>query len=744
MKINKLNIASLIALLPAAAMAQQTIDFETSTGYTNIGVYDCWEQSPLRLGTIAGNAAITTNPDTEENEILGYAPNSSATVLGAQRSRFGSNRMGVRVDLAETFELTTTTKYVHVMVYTPVASRVMLVGLGSRTERTGQNKYAEQFWELSSNSIEANRWTDMVFAVKGAGGIDIRSLVLVPDCESPHNMTEDFLFYIDNIEVNSSATPKTIYDYYALNHTKDTALDRTDRYSTAVSLKGSADGDQTIEINQQNDKLLYQNYLTKHFTAKAGEKLTPAIAYSGTWMNAFFYIDYNNDGKFEPLFNADNTPAEGGELVSYSFCSTTDDNSAGTNSLGTSISGGDRNNSTLPAFTLPATLKPGAYRLRYKIDWASSDPAGNNSSDNDIVTNGGVIADVMLYVHTDAVAVNDNQLNGEVLAADGAKLNNYSAAHGTAFKVQIAPEKGFEQDGLTVFYGYNLGDDQYDKYGNPQWQSAAMARTQFDENGYGTIPAEYMVGSNVRLEGNNAEVGTIDQYPLNFPEDLTFSRTDRHLNGITLTANNEAQTVTADSTTPYKVYTKTLDTVVSAKAGETVSGTIDYTGRAMHGYLYIDWGKDGEFDNSINDDGTPTATSDLVSYSFYQKKNSLGEVFTVAGGQDESFWTILPNFTVNSAQKAGDYYARFVMDWNALYPGGQYGFGSNDIDSNGGGVIDFTFRVLSDESNISEISAAEQTATGACYDLSGRRVNPENVASGIYIINGKKQVISRK
>jgi hypothetical protein len=164
----------------------------------------------------------------------------------------------------------------------------------------------------------------------------------------------------------------------------------------------------------------------------------------------------------------------------------------------------------------------------------------------------------------------------------------------------------------------------------------------------------------------------------------------------------------------------------------------------MHGYLYIDWGKDGEFDNSINDDGTPTATSDLVSYSFYQKKNSLGEVFTVAGGQDESFWTILPNFTVNSAQKAGDYYARFVMDWNALYPGGQYGFGSNDIDSNGGGVIDFTFRVLSDESNISEISAAEQTATGACYDLSGRRVNPENVASGIYIINGKKQVISRK
>ena len=741
MKQIKQYIAVAVAALAMPSMAQafDAIDFESTDSYKAVDVYDCWEESPFRTGALKGNVALCPNPDTDVNEILGYAPNSSATVLGAQRSRFAGNRFGVRVDLNKTFELTTSTQYVHVMVYSPVASRVMLVGLGSRTERLAQNPYTEQFWELSSNGIEANRWTDMVFAIKGAGGIDIRSLVLVPDCESPHAMTSDFLFYIDNIEITSSNVPRLVYDYYMLNYNKTATLNRTDRYTSGVSLKGSADGDQTISVSQQTDQLLYHDLTAQHFTAKAGETLTPAVAYNGTWMNAFLYIDYNNDGKFEPLFNDNHTPATGGELVAYSFCSYNDDDtSTGTNSKGTVISGSSRATTTMPSFTLPADLQPGAYRLRFKTDWASSDPGGNATSTNDIISNGGMITDVMLYVHTNSVAVNDFQLNGEVLTSTGDKLNNYSATHGADFAVQIAPEKGFEQDGLTVYYGYNLDSDQNDKYGNPQWSSYTMSRSKFDENGIGTIPGAYMVGANVRIEGNNKEVGAIDRYPLNFPEDLTYSRTDRHLNGITLTSSLGATTVTADSSTPYKVYTKALDYVVSAKAGDTVTGTIDFTGWSMHGYLYIDWGNDGEFDASINDDGTPATGSDVVSYSFYQQKNSLGETFTEAG--NSSFWTVLPRFTVPAQQKGGDYYARFIMDWNALYPGGQYGFGSNDIDSNGGAVLDFTFQVVNDSSGITAIEV-DSSADGSAYDLSGRRVDLNKAAKGIYIVDGKKIVL---
>ena len=113
-----------------------------------------------------GNFAVTPNPDKSDNEATGEPGNSTDMVLGAQRSRFGSNRFGVRVDLNETFELTPTVKYVHVLIHKPKAGRVMLVGLGSRQERFGQNPYCEQFWTLSSNSIIENQWCDAVFAIK--------------------------------------------------------------------------------------------------------------------------------------------------------------------------------------------------------------------------------------------------------------------------------------------------------------------------------------------------------------------------------------------------------------------------------------------------------------------------------------------------------------------------------------------------------------------------------------------------
>lgn len=746
MKQIKQYIAVAVAALAMPSMAQafDAIDFESTDSYKDVDVYDCWESSPFRTGELKGNVAICANPDTDVNEFLGYAPNTSANVLGAQRSRFAGNRFGVRVDLNDTFELTTSTQYVHMMVYSPVASRVMLVGLGSRTDRPSQNPYTEQFWELSINGIEANRWTDMVFAIKGAGGIDIRSLVLVPDCESPHNLTSDFIFYIDNIDITSSNVPRLVYDYYIVNYNKTSTLSRTDRYTSNVLLKGSADGDQTISVGQQNDQLLYHDLTEKHFTAKPGETLTPSVDFNGSWMNGYLYIDYNNDGKFEPLFTASNTPADGGELVAYSFCPYDEDDAmSGTNSKGTVLTGSSRASAVMPSFTLPADLQPGAYRMRFKTDWACSDPAGNTSSTNDIITNGGMIADVMLYVHTDNVTVNDYQLNGEVLTSTGEKLNNYSATHGANFTVQIAPEKGFEQDGLTVYYGYNLGNDQKDKYGNPQWSSYTMSSSEFNSNGIGTIPGAYMVGANVRIEGNNKEAGTatVVTYPLNFDEGLTYSRTDRHLNSITLTSSLGSTTVSTDSSLPYKVYTKALDSVVSAKAGDTVTGTINFTGWAMHGYLYIDWDNDGQFDASINSDGTPADGSDVASYSFYQQKNSLGESFTVAGGGDSSFWSVLPKFTVPEQQNGGDYYARFIMDWNALYPGGQYGFGSNNIDSNGGAVLDFTFKVENDASGITDISTDNNDTDGWAYDLCGRRVNLDKAAKGIYIVNGKKIII---
>ena len=136
-------------------------------------MYDNWEQSPFRSGQLRGNAAVVPNHLTQADELLGFAPNESANILALQRSRFGSNTFGVRIDLKEPFRLTKKLRYLHVMTYVadkPAASRMMVIGLGKRVEsewswQTGED---EQFWALSSADIEpAPQWQDVVFSFKG-------------------------------------------------------------------------------------------------------------------------------------------------------------------------------------------------------------------------------------------------------------------------------------------------------------------------------------------------------------------------------------------------------------------------------------------------------------------------------------------------------------------------------------------------------------------------------------------------
>ncbi|MDE6120141.1 MAG: hypothetical protein K2F82_09775, partial [Muribaculaceae bacterium] len=55
-----------LAFPALASAADCIIDFESEKGYTAIGVYDCWEQSPFRTDRLAGNAAVVANPFADE------------------------------------------------------------------------------------------------------------------------------------------------------------------------------------------------------------------------------------------------------------------------------------------------------------------------------------------------------------------------------------------------------------------------------------------------------------------------------------------------------------------------------------------------------------------------------------------------------------------------------------------------------------------------------------------------------
>lgn len=504
----KKYIISCLCVLPLAASAQDvSVTFDTED-YQSIGVYDTWEESPFRTGQLPGHVAVIDNFLNDPSPATGEPVNGTAKMLAVQRSRFGSNTFGARIDLKETFELTPTTKYVHVMLYKPVEGRVMVVGLGKRPERAAQSPETEQFWGLKRTAVKANEWVDVVVPAYGNGGIDIHSLVVVPDCESPHALTEDFLVYIDNIVVNDDPQSRTSATYYPVLFEDEQEYTRSDRHLNGIKLNSPSDGAQSLTLPEA--KKVYNNAVGNTFYAKAGEELTATFDYTGSWMNGFIYIDRGNDGKFDATLGENSSIPEGSDVMAFSFTAEVGSDDAGYNSKGDYLTGQSRAVLNPPSFTLPADLPAGLYRMRYKVDWASIDPAGNSSSSNHILNNGGGIADIMLNVHGDECNVNDANRNGEVLAADGSKLSGYKAPFMKPFTIKMNPENGFTYNGIRVRHGYNLSGDSL-ICGNPQYKDVVYSSDKFNENDEFTIPAEVMDGD-VEIEGLFVEKGTEQKY----------------------------------------------------------------------------------------------------------------------------------------------------------------------------------------------------------------------------------------
>lgn len=488
--------------LPINLMAQTTkVDFEDAAGYKSVGVYDTWEESPFRTGELKGNAAVIDNflPTTNDN---GDVVNDSKKIVGVQRSRFGSNTFGVRVDLNTPFDLTPEYIYVHVKMYKPLEGRVMLVGLGKRPDRAGQSNDVEQVWVYSSNSTVANQWFDAVFPIKACNGVQIHSLVVVPDVNSPQEMTSDYAAYIDDIEVNNSAEPRIkVASYYGLNYDKETAVDKPERYVKAITLQPNGATKQSISVGSVSPQLIYRDVTDHAFMAKAGQTVTPSIDYQGGgWMNGFVYLDKGDDGQFNASFDESTHKAtKGCDLVSYYYLEMVEDKS-GYKYDGTALSGNDRNNLSTPAFTLPSDLQPGFYRMRYKVDWGNLDPAGRNTTTNSIKSNGGFIVDTRLNVHTDKVSLSAASRNGFITLEDGTELVSYQTDFGKAVKIKATPANGFEIDSLVISHGYNLTGNQYNKYGTKQYDEYIVRASDFNADGTFTIPARIIDGE-VSIDG---------------------------------------------------------------------------------------------------------------------------------------------------------------------------------------------------------------------------------------------------
>ncbi len=507
MKKNILFSAALM-FLSLTSSAQTTITFD-SEDYKSISVYDTWEESPFRKGVLSGNAAVTENPDVAVDEVLGVAPNSTGKVVALQRSRFGSNTFGVRIDLKEPIRVTKQLQYIHVMTYLkdkPADSRMMVIGLGKRIEESWnwQTGEEEQFWATTNVNVAPKEgWQDVVMSFKGFSyskeenensGIDIYSLVIVPDVRSPHADATDWVAYFDEIVVDNNPDKRFSTDKYALTYDKDAARTRNDRSLNSVGLT-SAGVSYTSAANTA--KVYTDNTTLSVFSAQAGAQVQPTFSYAGSWMSAYVYVDWNNDGKFEYTINDNGTPAEGSEIVSYSAFQV---GNTWYKSDGTTTSNGNTIGGGVPKFTIPEGTPAGLYRMRYKVDWNSIDPAGSST----VISDGGGYIDVMLDVHGDKVTVNASQLNGDiVLASDGSALQGYVSNYAEPLTVKDIPAPGFIQNGFALKYGYNVNAaEQLDANGNPNWIEVIVPRTAIAADGTYTIPAEYMRGNSVSIVGD--------------------------------------------------------------------------------------------------------------------------------------------------------------------------------------------------------------------------------------------------
>lgn len=153
------------------------------------------------------------------------------------------------------------------------------------------------------------------------------------------------------------------------------------RYLNSIALQSSG-RTQTISAGFTNliSSKQYLNLTDQHFTVGTGVTVQPIIDWKGAYMHGMVYIDLNHDGDF----------SDEGENVANSAL-------AGSPNLATGIA------------TFTAPTEPGDYLMRFKVDWASTDPAGSSN----ICENGGSITDVVLRVRNTANNITLN-ITGDV------------------------------------------------------------------------------------------------------------------------------------------------------------------------------------------------------------------------------------------------------------------------------------------------------------------------------------------
>ena len=495
---------------------------------------------------------------------------------------------------------------------------------------------------------------------------------------------------IDKMELVNKNAPVITEDYPVI-FDKNQNYTHSSRRLNSVSL-----GAQTLQL--PTPLKVYSKIDDTSFHAKAGETVTPSFGFTGTWMNGFVYLDCAQDGAFDATLNADGSIPAGSDIMAFSYAEPTLGSGTGYNSKGESVTNANVLNP--PAFTVPADLAPGFYRMRYKVDWASIDPAGRSEDGNGIIKNGGAICDVVLNVYNDDCALEAVAENGSLLAADGTALPA-TVAFGEALAVKVVPAEGYTLDAITVLHGHNLdgeknlhGVDQYDEIVLP----AYMLKGDIV-----TIPAEYVDGDikiTTQFVLQGGESG--DGYALSFDKDATVENAHNiavEVNGALFEINDNAA-----------YYDFTALPVLLAGTRNVM---LDIEGAAGNACLYIDLNGDGRFAVMLGADGKPGISSELVAFSCHNGIDSNGDA-AVNGTAS------LPVYRIGDVLPDGVYRARLKLGCDDLNSGGCENFVSEN-----GVIADFLLCLVSGSKSL-VLNTVDGSIDGDGYTALPMVVTPGN------------------
>ena len=116
--------------------------------------------------------------------------------------------------------------------------------------------------------------------------------------------------------------------------------------------------------------------------------------------------------------------------------------------------------------------------------------------------------------------------------------------------------------------------------------------------------------------------------------------------------------------------------VFEVKRGETVTPLITINGSWMHGYVYVDWNNNKQFDVNLQGDGpyTKGEGNELMCWSLYSK-NTDGETGWNSAGIYQSSGDVLApgSFIVPEDVEDGALFRmRYAVQWNSIDPTGSY------------------------------------------------------------------------